>query len=58
MSMGLILSTRKGQGQGQIKHGHEMNMLQECHATHVLWVIWEVEFDDGVHFKNCSKKRS
>ena len=25
-------------------------MLYECHVTHVARVIWDVEFDGGIHF--------
>ena len=25
-------------------------MLYDCRVTHVLWVIWDVEFDDGILF--------
>ena len=39
VSMGDILSN--GQGQCQVKSGHQMEMLHECPATHVLWVIWD-----------------
>ena len=31
--MGLIL------GKGQVKKGHQIKMLHECCATHVLWVL-------------------
>ena len=32
------------------KYGRQMKLLHECRATHVLWVILDVEFDDGIHF--------
>ena len=47
--MGLILS--KAQGQGQLKQGHQMKMLHKCGATHVLWVIWDAEFNGGIPFQ-------
>ena len=25
-------------------------MLHECRVAHVLWVIWDVEFDGGIPF--------
>ena len=33
-------------------------MPHECRVTHVLWVIWDEEFDGGIHFlkfglRNC-----
>ena len=28
-----------------------MKILHECHVTHVLWVIWDAEFDSGFIFK-------
>ena len=31
-------------------------MLQECYATHVLSVIWGVEFDVGTLFLFCRRK--
>ena len=46
--MGLIVG--KGQGQGQVKQGHQMKMLHVCRATHVLLVIWNAEYDGGIHF--------
>ena len=52
--MGLILS--KGQGQGQVKSGPQIKMMHESHATHVLWVIWDVEFDGDTHFKFDRRK--
>ena len=33
---------------GQI--GRQMKMLHECRASHVLWVIWDIEVDGGIHF--------
>ena len=53
--MGLTL--RKGQGQGQVKLGHQIKMLHECCATHVVWVIWEAEFDGDIISKLYSRKR-
>ena len=41
------LVVSKGQGQGQVKKGHQMKMLHDCHVTHVLRVIWD---DGGIHF--------
>ena len=46
--MGLIVS--KGQGQGQVKQGHQMKMLHVCRAKHVLGVIWNAECDGDIHF--------
>ena len=46
--MGLIVS--KGQGQGQVRQGHQMEMLYDYRATHVLRVIWDAECDGGVRF--------
>ena len=31
-------------------------MLHECHVTHVLWVIWDTEFDDNIHSKFDPRK--
>ena len=25
-------------------------MLSKCRVTHVLWVIWDAEFDGDIHF--------
>ena len=25
-------------------------MMHECRATHVLWVVWDAEFDGVIHF--------
>ena len=52
--MDLILS--KGQDQGQVKYGHEVKMLFRYLATHVLWVIWDAEFDGGIHFYISPRK--
>ena len=46
--MGLILS--KCQDQGQVKEGHQIKMLHEFRATHVLGVIWDAEFDADINF--------
>ena len=32
-----------------------MKMLLECRATHVLWVIWDVEFDGGIFYLTRGK---
>ena len=45
--MDLMLS----KGQGQVKWGHQMKMLHECDATHVLWVIWDAELMVALVFK-------
>ena len=44
--MGFIVS----KGQGQVKWGHQMEMLHVCRATHVLWVICNEEYDGGIYF--------
>ena len=31
-------------------------MLFKCRATHVLWVIWDAEFDGDTHFKFDPRK--
>ena len=46
--MGFMVS--KGQGQVQVKLGHQMKMLNDCRATHVLWVIMDAEYDGGISF--------
>ena len=33
-----------------------MKMLHDCHATHVLWVIWDAEYDGGIHFRFDARK--
>ena len=35
-----------------------MKMLQQCRATHILWVIWNVEFDSGIHFFKLDEGQS
>ena len=35
-----------------------MKMLHECRAKHVLWIIWDAEFDGGIHFKVWTEERS
>ena len=40
----------KGQGQGQVKEGHQIKILFKHRATHVLWTIWDAEFDGDIHF--------
>ena len=31
-------------------------MLFQCRATHVLWVIWDAEFDGSIDFKFDHRK--
>ena len=31
-------------------------MLHECRVTHVVWVIWDVEFDSGIHFLSLASE--
>ena len=33
-------------------------MLFKCRGTHVLWVIWDPEFDGDIHFEIWPKERS
>ena len=40
----------KGQGQCQVKSGHQMKMMHECRAAHVLSDIWELQFNGGIYF--------
>ena len=47
--------TKQGRGQGQVKQGHQINMLHECRATHVLLVIWDVSFDSDIHFLDLTR---
>ena len=56
VSKRLMLST--GQYQGQVKWGHYMKIYNEYRVTHVLWVIWSVEFDGDTHFHIWPKVRS
>ena len=46
--MRIILS--EGQGQCQVKSDHQMKMLHECRAAHVLSVIWELQFNGDIYF--------
>ena len=46
--MDLIISIV--QGEGQVKYGHQIQMLLKCRATLVLWVILDAEFDGDTHF--------
>ena len=48
----------KSQSQGKVKYGHQMKMVFEYRATHVLWVISEAEFDGDIRFffKFCLRK--
>ena len=39
-----------GKGQGQVKQCHQMKMLHESRATYDLWVIWNLEYNDSIHF--------
>ena len=41
----MFLARSEGQGQGQVRYGQEMEILDECRATHVLWVLWDIELD-------------
>ena len=33
-------------------------MLFKCRGTHVLWVIWDPEFNSDIHFEIWPKERS
>ena len=40
-----------GRGQGEDKEVHRMEMLHKYRATHVLWVVWDVEFDGDIDLR-------
>ena len=47
----------KHQGQGLVKKVAE-KMLHEFYVTHILWVIWEVEYECGIYFLICQEETS
>ena len=44
---GFYTKLRSRSRSGQIRS--PMKMLRECRATRVLWAIWDLEFDGGIH---------
>ena len=39
-----------GQGQGQVRKGHQIQNFQMCRLTHVLWSILDEELDSHGYF--------
>ena len=53
--MGLKLG--KGQFECRVKYGHEMKILYKYRVTHILLVIWDLEFDGVVHFQTRHQEK-
>ena len=47
ISIGLLVLSK---GQGQVKKGHQMKILDDSRAIRVLLVTWDKECDDDIHF--------
>ena len=52
----MCLIPSKGQDQCQVKSGHQMKMLHECRAAHVLSDTWELQFNGGIYFLILPRK--